>query len=200
MSGELPIPPPGGLPTLHFPPELPISSRVEDITAAITAHQVVIVAGATGSGKTTQLPKVLLAMGRGRPRQIAVTQPRRIAATSVAARVARELGTELGTDIGYQIRFEDRSSRRTAVKFMTDGVLLAQIHSDPLLSRYDTVVLDEAHERSLTIDFLLGWLRIGGIEGMLRERAGAEGPRRAADGGRPSSAPGGWRSRAAPWG
>jgi ATP-dependent helicase HrpA len=159
MSGDSPVPAPGGLPTLHFPPELPISSRVEDITAAITAHQVVIVAGATGSGKTTQLPKVLLALGRGRPRQIGVTQPRRIAATSVAARVAHELGTELGTDVGYQIRFEDRSSRQTAVKFMTDGVLLAQIHSDPLLSRYDTLVLDEAHERSLTIDFLLGWLK-----------------------------------------
>ncbi|WNZ65176.1 ATP-dependent RNA helicase HrpA [Myxococcus sp. MxC21-1] len=159
MSGDSPVPTPGGLPTLHFPPELPISSRVEDITAAITAHQVVIVAGATGSGKTTQLPKILLAMGRGRPRQIGVTQPRRIAATSVAARVARELGTELGTDVGYQIRFEDRSSRQTAVKFMTDGVLLAQIHSDPLLRRYDTIVLDEAHERSLTIDFLLGWLK-----------------------------------------
>ncbi|WAM27001.1 helicase-related protein [Myxococcus sp. NMCA1] len=159
MSGESPVPTPGGLPTLRFPPELPISSQVEDTTAAITAHQVVIVAGATGSGKTTQLPKVLLAMGRGRPRQIGVTQPRRIAATSVAARVAGELGTELGTDVGYQIRFEDRSSRRTAVKFMTDGVLLAQLHSDPLLSRYDTIVLDEAHERSLTIDFLLGWLK-----------------------------------------
>ncbi|MBZ4414617.1 ATP-dependent RNA helicase HrpA [Myxococcus sp. XM-1-1-1] len=159
MSGESPVPPPGGQPTLRFPPELPISSRVEDITKAISAHQVVIVAGATGSGKTTQLPKILLAMGRGRPRQIAVTQPRRIAATSVAARVARELGTELGTDVGYQIRFEDRSSRSTAVKFMTDGVLLAQIHSDPLLRRYDTIVLDEAHERSLTIDFLLGWLK-----------------------------------------
>ncbi|QDE94816.1 helicase-related protein [Myxococcus xanthus] len=155
MSGESPVPTPGGLPTLRFPPELPISSQVEDTTAAITAHQMVIVAGATGSGKTTQLPKVLLAMGRGRPRQIGVTQPRRIAATSVAG----ELGTELGTDVGYQIRFEDRSSRRTAVKFMTDGVLLAQLHSDPLLSRYDTIVLDEAHERSLTIDFLLGWLK-----------------------------------------
>ena len=159
MSGDSPVPLPGDLPPLRFPPELPISSRVEDITAAIAGHQVVIVAGATGSGKTTQLPKILLAMGRGRPRQIGVTQPRRIAATSVAARVAREVGTELGTDIGYQIRFEDRSSRRTAVKFMTDGVLLAQIHGDPLLKRYDTIVLDEAHERSLTIDFLLGWLK-----------------------------------------
>ncbi|MBF5043294.1 ATP-dependent RNA helicase HrpA [Aggregicoccus sp. 17bor-14] len=158
MSGDSPIPPGSG-PLLRFPPELPISARVEDITQAIRAHQVVIVAGATGSGKTTQLPKVLLAMGRGRPRQIGVTQPRRIAATSVAARVARELGTELGTDVGYQIRFEDRSTRSTAVKFMTDGVLLAQIHSDPLLRRYDTIVLDEAHERSLTIDFLLGWLK-----------------------------------------
>jgi ATP-dependent helicase HrpA len=144
---------------LSFPPELPISSRVADIAAAIHAHQVVIVAGATGSGKTTQLPKIALGMGRGTERRIGVTQPRRIAATSVAARVAEELGSPLGTDVGYQIRFQDLTSPATYVKFMTDGILLAEIHGDPLLRQYDTLIIDEAHERSLTIDFLLGWLR-----------------------------------------
>ncbi len=144
---------------VHFPPELPISARVADIARAIDEHQVVIVAGATGSGKTTQLPKIALAMGRGLERMIGVTQPRRIAATSVAARVASELGSPLGTDVGYQIRFDDRTSPSTYVKFMTDGILLAEIHGDPLLQRYDTLVIDEAHERSLTIDFILGWLK-----------------------------------------
>ncbi len=144
---------------IRFPPELPISARVRDIATAIDQHQVVIVAGATGSGKTTQLPKVALAMGRGLEQIIGVTQPRRIAATSVAARVATELGSPLGTDVGYQIRFEDRTSPSTYVKFMTDGILLAEIQGDPLLRRYDTLVIDEAHERSLTIDFLLGWLK-----------------------------------------
>ncbi|MDB4945049.1 MAG: ATP-dependent helicase HrpA [Labilithrix sp.] len=145
--------------TLEFPPQLPISGRVADIATAIDQHPVVIVAGATGSGKTTQLPKIALAMGRGLEKTIGVTQPRRIAATSVAARVASELGSPLGTDVGYQIRFEDRTSPSTYVKFMTDGILLAEIQGDPLLRRYDTLVIDEAHERSLTIDFLLGWLR-----------------------------------------
>jgi len=149
MSGE----------PITFPPELPISARVADIARAVDSHQVVIVAGATGSGKTTQLPKIALAMGRGLEKRIGVTQPRRIAATSVAARVATELGSPLGTDVGYQIRFEDRTSERTYVKFMTDGILLAEIQGDRLLSRYDTLVIDEAHERSLTIDFLLGWLK-----------------------------------------
>ena len=144
---------------MEFPPELPISARVEDIAKAVDAHPVVVVAGATGSGKTTQLPKVALAMGRGLEKLIGVTQPRRIAATSVAARVAEELGSPLGTDVGYQIRFDDRTGPRTYVKFMTDGILLAEIERDPLLSRYDTIVVDEAHERSLTIDFLLGWLK-----------------------------------------
>src|SRR3954471_7288306 len=144
---------------ITFPPQLPISARVGDIATAIDGHQVVIVAGATGSGKTTQLPKIALAMGRGLEQIIGVTQPRRIAATSVAARVASELGTPLGTDVGFQIRFEDRTSPATYVKFMTDGILLAEIHGDPLLRRYDTIVIDEAHERSLTIDFLLGWLK-----------------------------------------
>lgn len=144
---------------ITFPPELPISARVADIAQAIDQHQVVIVAGATGSGKTTQLPKIALAMGRGLEKVIGVTQPRRIAATSVATRVAEELGSPLGTDVGYQIRFDDRTSPRTYVKFMTDGILLAEIQGDPLLRRYDTIIVDEAHERSLTIDFLLGWLR-----------------------------------------
>ena len=144
---------------IRFPPELPISARVTDIATAIDAHQVIIVAGATGSGKTTQLPKIALAMGRGLEKIIGVTQPRRIAATSVAARVASELGSALGTDVGYQVRFDDRTSPATYVKFMTDGILLAEIQGDRLLHRYDTLVIDEAHERSLTIDFLLGWLK-----------------------------------------
>jgi ATP-dependent helicase HrpA len=144
---------------IRFPPELPISACVTDIATAIDRHPVVVVAGATGSGKTTQLPKIALAMGRGLERIIGVTQPRRIAATSVAARVAQELGTPLGTDVGYQIRFDDRTSPSTYVKFMTDGILLAEIHADPLLQRYDTLIIDEAHERSLTIDFLLGWVK-----------------------------------------
>ncbi|MEO8182125.1 MAG: ATP-dependent RNA helicase HrpA [Deltaproteobacteria bacterium] len=143
---------------LVFPPELPISARVPDIAAAIRAHPVVIVAGATGSGKTTQLPKVALELGRGRERRIGVTQPRRIAATSVAARVASELGCPLGAEVGYKIRFEQRIGQRTRVEFMTDGILLAEIQGDELLRRYDTLIIDEAHERSLTIDFLLGWL------------------------------------------
>jgi ATP-dependent helicase HrpA len=143
---------------IQFPPELPISARVADIAAAIVAHPVVIVAGATGSGKTTQLPKIALLLGRGSERQIGVTQPRRIAATSVAARVASELNCVLGSDVGYQIRFEDKTSKGTRLKFMTDGILLAEIQGDRLLRRYDTLIIDEAHERSLTIDFLLGWL------------------------------------------
>src|SRR5450432_3361070 len=148
-----------GASAIQFPPELPISARVADIAAAVDAHQVVIVAGATGSGKTAQLPKILLDMARGTQGLIGVTQPRRIAATSVAARVASELDSELGQEVGYQIRFEERTSARTYVKFMTDGILLAEIQGDRLLKRYDTLIIDEAHERSLTIDFLLGWLK-----------------------------------------
>ena len=144
---------------LTFPPELPISARVIDIAVAVNDHPVVIVAGATGSGKTTQLPKIALAMGRGVKKLIGVTQPRRLAATSVAARVAAEVGSPLGADVGYQVRFDDRTTAATYVKFMTDGIMLAEIHGDPLLQRYDTIVLDEAHERSLTIDFLLGWIK-----------------------------------------
>ncbi len=144
---------------LQYPPELPISARVGDIARALRDDQVVIVAGATGSGKTTQLPKLVLELGRGRERLIGVTQPRRIAATSVAARVASELECELGREVGYQIRFEERASAATLVKFMTDGILLAEIQGDRLLERYDTLIIDEAHERSLTIDFVLGWLK-----------------------------------------
>ncbi|HSK00418.1 MAG TPA: ATP-dependent RNA helicase HrpA [Kofleriaceae bacterium] len=143
---------------IAFPPELPITERIADIANAIDAHRVVIVAGETGSGKTTQLPKICLAMGRGVAGQIGCTQPRRIAATSVAARVARELETELGDVVGYKIRFGDRVKRTSQVKFMTDGILLAEIQSDPRLRGYDTIIVDEAHERSLNIDFLLGYL------------------------------------------
>jgi len=142
-----------------FPAELPISAHAQDIARAIDAHQVVIVAGETGSGKTTQLPKICLAMGRGRHGQIGCTQPRRIAATSVAARVAQELDTQLGEVVGYKIRFSDKIRGDSAIKFMTDGILLAEIQSDPLLRRYDTLIIDEAHERSLNIDFLLGFVK-----------------------------------------
>ncbi len=143
---------------IAFPPELPITERIVDIANAIDASPVVIIAGETGSGKTTQLPKICLAMGRGVAGQIGCTQPRRIAATSVAARVAQELSTELGDVVGYKIRFGDRVKRTSQVKFMTDGILLAEIQSDARLRRYDTIIVDEAHERSLNIDFLLGFL------------------------------------------
>src|SRR3569832_1384549 len=142
--------------TPTFPAELPITAHVDELTAAIAAHQVVIVAGETGSGKTTQLPKICLAMGRER---IGCTQPRRLNATSVAARVAQELETEVGDLVGYKIRFSDKLARTTRVKFMTDGILLAEIQSDPLLRAYDTVIIDEAHERSLNLDCLLGFLK-----------------------------------------
>ena len=144
---------------VQFPEELPISALVREIAIAVDAHPVVIVAGETGSGKTTQLPKICLAMGRGLDARIGVTQPRRIAATSVAARVASELQVELGKEVGYQIRFANRTTPGTYVKFMTDGILLAEIQGDPLLRAYDTLVIDEAHERTLNIDFLLGYLK-----------------------------------------
>ncbi|WP_402374712.1 ATP-dependent RNA helicase HrpA [Isoptericola rhizosphaerae] len=146
------------VPEITYPEQLPVSARREDIAAAIETHQVVVVAGETGSGKTTQLPKILLELGRGRKGQIGHTQPRRIAARSVAERVAEELGTELGGVVGYQVRFTDTSSAETLVKVMTDGILLAQIQRDPELLAYDTIIIDEAHERSLNIDFLLGYL------------------------------------------
>ncbi len=144
---------------VNFPPELPITARLVDLANAIDAHQVVIVAGETGSGKTTQLPKICLAMGRGVDAHIGCTQPRRIAATSVAARVAQELNTELGDVVGYKVRFSDRIKAGSYIKFMTDGILLAELQGDALLRRYDTIIVDEAHERSLNIDFLLGYLK-----------------------------------------
>src|SRR6188508_195677 len=149
--------------TIVYPPELPVSERRDDIAAAIRDHQVVIVAGETGSGKTTQLPKICLALGRGEGgrggRLIGHTQPRRIAARSVAERIAEELGTELGDTVGYQVRFTDRTSAAGRVKLMTDGILLAELQHDKELRRYDTLIIDEAHERSLNIDFILGYLR-----------------------------------------
>jgi len=144
---------------IAYPPELPVTQRREDIAAAIRDHQVVIVAGETGSGKTTQLPKICLELGRGSKGLIGHTQPRRIAARSVAERIASELGTELGDLVGYQVRFTDRTSRHSRVKLMTDGILLAELQRDRQLRRYDTIIIDEAHERSLNIDFLLGYLK-----------------------------------------
>ncbi len=151
---------------IEFPESLPVSGKREDIMAAMAAHQVVIVCGETGSGKTTQLPKIALAMGRGklnappgRGRLIGHTQPRRIAASSVAKRIAEELKTPLGEVVGYKVRFQDRLGRDASVKLMTDGILLAETQTDPLLKAYDTLIIDEAHERSLNIDFLLGYLR-----------------------------------------
>lgn len=144
---------------ITYPPELPVSARRDDIAAAIRDHQVVIVAGETGSGKTTQLPKICLELGRGQDKLIGHTQPRRIAARSVAERIAEELGTELGDVVGYQVRFTDRTSRASRVKLMTDGILLAELQRDRDLRRYDTIIIDEAHERSLNIDFLLGYLK-----------------------------------------
>jgi ATP-dependent helicase HrpA len=140
---------------LHFPPELPVSARADELIAAIREHQVLIVAGDTGSGKTTQLPKLCLAAGRER---IACTQPRRVAAVSLSRRVAEEMQVPWGRDVGCKIRFMDKTSPHTAVKFLTDGMLLAEVQSDPMLRAYDTILIDEAHERSLNIDFLLGHL------------------------------------------
>ncbi|MGH8748327.1 MAG: ATP-dependent RNA helicase HrpA [Burkholderiales bacterium] len=146
------------LPRLSFDPALPVSARREEIRAAIERNPVVIVCGETGSGKTTQLPKILLEMGRAAAGLIGHTQPRRIAARSVAARIAEELGTELGAVVGYKVRFQDRLGPDASVKLMTDGILLAETQGDPQLRQYGTIVIDEAHERSLNIDFLLGYL------------------------------------------
>ena len=145
---------------ITFPPDLPVSERRDDIMAAMQAHQVIIVCGETGSGKTTQLPKMALLLGRGQNRQmIGHTQPRRIAASSVAKRIAEELKTPLGEVVGFKVRFQDRLSKTASVKLMTDGILLAETQNDPLLKAYDTLIIDEAHERSLNIDFLLGYLK-----------------------------------------
>ena len=147
------------LPSITLDDSLPIAREAERITALIRDHQVVVIAGETGSGKTTQLPKLCLAAGRGVAGMIGCTQPRRIAARAVATRVAQELRSELGTTVGYQVRFTDRVGDDTRIKFMTDGILLAEISSDRWLSQYDTIIVDEAHERSLNIDFLLGYLK-----------------------------------------
>ncbi len=161
-------------PTLiEFPESLPVSGKRHEIEAALREHQVIIVCGETGSGKTTQLPKIALAMGRGgwgqvrdpnaprhlRPKLIGHTQPRRIAASSVAKRIAEELNSPLGEVVGYKVRFQDRLQPGASVKLMTDGILLAETQGDPDLRAYDTIIIDEAHERSLNIDFLLGYLR-----------------------------------------
>ncbi|WP_423196883.1 MULTISPECIES: ATP-dependent RNA helicase HrpA [unclassified Cupriavidus] len=158
------------LPPITFPEALPVSARRDEIAAALLANQVVIVAGETGSGKTTQLPKICLSIGRGPLRVdeaegarngglIGHTQPRRIAATSTAKRIAQELGSPAGEHVGYQVRFNDTMSPGASVKLMTDGILLAETQNDPLLRAYDTIIIDEAHERSLNIDFLIGYLR-----------------------------------------
>ncbi|HSF77315.1 MAG TPA: ATP-dependent RNA helicase HrpA [Steroidobacteraceae bacterium] len=147
------------VPPVCYPPELPVSQRIDEIREAIVRHQVIVVCGETGSGKTTQLPKACLEAGRGLAGLIGHTQPRRIAARSVAMRLAEELGVELGAQVGFKVRFAEQGSDRGLIRVMTDGILLAEIQNDPDLSRYDTLIIDEAHERSLNIDFLLGYLK-----------------------------------------
>ncbi len=151
------------IPPIHYPPALPVSERRDEIARALREHPVIIVCGETGSGKTTQLPKIALQLGRGRGAGgrglIGHTQPRRMAATSVAKRIAEELQSPLGEVVGYKVRFQDRLQPGASVKLMTDGILLAETQTDPLLSAYDTLIIDEAHERSLNIDFLLGYLK-----------------------------------------
>jgi len=143
--------------SIEYPADLPVVLRRDELAKAINDNQVVIVCGETGSGKTTQLPKICISIGRGVQGAIAHTQPRRVAARTVASRIAQELKTELGGMVGYKIRFNDRVSPDTCIKLMTDGILLAEIQTDPLLKKYDTIIIDEAHERSLNIDFLLGY-------------------------------------------
>jgi len=147
------------VPTITYPDALPVTARRDDIAEAIRDNQVVIIAGETGSGKTTQIPKICLDLGRGRRGLIGHTQPRRIAARTVAERIASELDQKIGESVGYAIRFDDRVSETTAVKLMTDGILLAEMQRDRFLNKYDTIIIDEAHERSLNIDFLLGYLK-----------------------------------------
>ena len=147
------------VPTISYPDALPVTARKDDIAEAIRDNQVVIIAGETGSGKTTQIPKICLELGRGRRGFIGHTQPRRIAARTVAERIASELDQNIGESVGYAIRFDDRVSETTAVKLMTDGILLAEMQRDRFLNKYDTIIIDEAHERSLNIDFLLGYLK-----------------------------------------
>jgi len=148
------------LPQIRYPEELPVSQRREEIKALLAKNQVVIVCGETGSGKTTQLPKMCLELGRGLNGQSIVhTQPRRLAATATAKRIAFELQSEVGQWVGFKIRFQDQSGSNTAIKLVTDGILLAESQTDPLFKKYDTIIIDEAHERSLNIDFLLGYLK-----------------------------------------
>jgi ATP-dependent helicase HrpA len=146
-------------PRLDWDPELPVAARRQEVADVIRGHQVIVLCGETGSGKSTQLPKILTEMGRGIGGIIGHTQPRRIAARSVAARVAEELGAKLGQEVGFRIRFTDSSGPNTRIRLMTDGILLAETQGDPWLSQYDTIIVDEAHERSLNIDFLLGYLK-----------------------------------------
>jgi ATP-dependent helicase HrpA len=144
---------------LPYPANLPIASRAAEIVQAIGEHQVVIIAGETGSGKTTQIPKMCLQAGLGVEATIGCTQPRRVAALSISRRIAHELNVEWGREVGCKIRFDDRSSPASYIKVMTDGILLAETQGDPLLSEYNAIIIDEAHERSLNIDFLLGHLK-----------------------------------------
>src|SRR5688572_7467142 len=144
---------------ISYPAELPVSERREDLMAAIAANQVTIIAGETGSGKTTQIPKMCLELGLGDNGLIGHTQPRRLAARTVAERIASELGVEIGQEVGFQVRFTGEVSKSTKVKLMTDGILLAEIQRDKLLRRYNAIIIDEAHERSLNIDFILGYLK-----------------------------------------
>ncbi|HIJ49272.1 MAG TPA: DEAD/DEAH box helicase, partial [Gammaproteobacteria bacterium] len=145
--------------TIDFDDSLPINQRRDEIAETIQQNQVTILCGETGSGKTTQLPKICLSIGRGEKQKIGHTQPRRIAARAVAGRIAEELKSTPGELVGFKIRFSDQSKKSSRIKLMTDGILLAETQSDPLLKQYDTLIIDEAHERSLNIDFLLGYLR-----------------------------------------
>ena len=147
------------LPAPTFPDNLPVSERRAEISEAINNHQVVIIAGETGSGKTTQLPKICMELGRGVAGLIGHTQPRRLAARSIANRIAEELQAEVGATVGYKVRFKDKVGPKTCLKLMTDGILLAEVQGDRYLNDYDTLIIDEAHERSLNIDFLLGYLK-----------------------------------------
>jgi len=146
-------------PVITYPPALPVCQKKQTIADAIRANQVVIICGETGSGKTTQLPKICLELGRGCKGIIGHTQPRRLAARAVAARIAEELDSDIGRDVGFSVRFSDHTSKHGYIKLMTDGILLAECHHDPYLNQYDTLIIDEAHERSLNIDFLLGYLK-----------------------------------------
>src|SRR5688572_14655923 len=147
------------VPVIRYPETLPVVARLDDLKKAIAENQVVIIAGETGSGNTTQLPKICLELGRGIAGMIGHTQPRRLAARTVASRIAEELDVQEGQEVGHQVRFTDTSSELTLIKLMTDGILLAETQNDPWLNRYDTLIIDEAHERSLNIDFLLGYLK-----------------------------------------